>query len=73
MENITKTFNEVLDYLAGVFSFNPDSPLLFTQFQFWAFFSMVFVLFAAMQRQRLLRNSYLFFVSLLFYYMPLVL
>lgn len=68
MENITKTFNEVLNYLAGVFSFNPDSPLLFTQFQFWAFFSMVFVLFAAMQRQRLLRNSYLFFVSLLFYY-----
>lgn len=59
---------ELLGYLGRVFSFDANSPLLFTQFQFWVFFSIVFVLFAALQRKRLLRNSYLFFVSLLFYY-----
>lgn len=56
------------DYVRSIFSFNPDSPLLFTQFQFWAFFAVVFAGFALLKNRRLLRNSYLFFVSLLFYY-----
>ncbi len=55
-------------YLQHVFSFDPNSPLLFTQFQFWAFFALVFALFALTGSRPLLRNSYLFFVSLLFYY-----
>ena len=56
-------------------AFNPDSPLLFTQFYFWAFFALVYALFALImtnvrgQRQRLhLRNVYLLFVSWFFYY-----
>lgn len=56
------------DYLRSVFSFDPNSPLLFTQFQFWAFFAIVFSVFALFKNRRLLRNSYLFFISLLFYY-----
>lgn len=63
---------ELLDtfwqYLQSVFSFNPESPLLFTQFQFWAFFSIVFAVFALTRNRHLLRNTYLFFISLLFYY-----
>ncbi len=55
-------------YLFGVFSFDPNSPLLFTQFHFWAFFAIVFAGFALTRNRHLLRNSYLFFVSLLFYY-----
>ena len=58
----------LINYLIGVFSFNPDSPLLFTQFHFWAFFAIVFAFFALTRNRHLMRNSYLFFVSLLFYY-----
>lgn len=65
---ISEIFIICRDYLKTVFSFNPNSPLLFTQFQFWAFFAIVFALFALFKNRRLLRNSYLFFISLLFYY-----
>lgn len=56
------------EYIKSVFSFDPNTPLLFTQFQFWAFFAIVFAFFALFKNKKLLRNSYLFFVSLLFYY-----
>ena len=58
----------LLRYLQSVFSFNAESPLLFTQFQFWAFFALVFAGFSLVRNRHLLRNTYLFFVSLLFYY-----
>lgn len=58
----------LIKYLLGVFSFNPNSPLLFTQFHFWAFFAIVFAFFALTRNRHLMRNCYLFFVSLLFYY-----
>ena len=35
--------NLLQDYLLRVFSFDPESPLLFTQFQFWAFFAIVVI------------------------------
>ena len=63
-----KLIEALLNYLLKVFSFDPDSPLLFTQLQFWAFFCLVFSGFALVQKRRQMRNAYLFFVSLLFYY-----
>ena len=51
-----------------LFGFDPNSPLLFTQFYFWAFFALVYALFALIGNRRLLRNAFLFFVSLFFYY-----
>lgn len=60
--------NLIAEFLRNVFSFNEDSPLLFTQFYFWAFFALVYALFALFKSRRLLRNAFLFFVSLLFYY-----
>lgn len=60
--------NTFFQYLLSVFSFNAESPLLFTQFQFWAFFALVFAGFSLTRNRHLLRNTYLFFVSLLFYY-----
>lgn len=59
---------QLFKYIGSIFSFDPNSPLLFTQFQFWAFFAIVFALFALFKSKRLLRNTYLFFISLLFYY-----
>lgn len=60
--------NLILDFLRNVFSFDENSPLLFTQFYFWAFFALVYAAFALVKSKRLLRNAFLFFVSLLFYY-----
>ena len=55
-------------FLVNLFSFDERYPLLFTQFNFWAFFAIIFAGFALTHRKRLLRNSFLFFVSVLFYY-----
>ena len=65
--------NTMLGFLGRVFAFDPNTPLLFTQFQFWVFFAMVFLGFtlitaAPFRRQQILRNAYLFLVSLFFYY-----
>ena len=68
MESIADILTSLWEYIQSVFSFNPDSPLLFTQFQFWAFFALVFTFFALTKSRPLMRNAYLFFVSLLFYY-----
>ncbi|MBQ2045801.1 MAG: MBOAT family protein, partial [Muribaculaceae bacterium] len=60
--------SDFFNYLAYVFSFDSSNPLLFTQFQFWAFFAFVFAGFAFFKNKKILRNSYLFFISLFFYY-----
>src|SRR5690554_8065468 len=58
----------LLSYFTHIFSFNQNSPLLFTQFYFWAFFALVFAVFSLIHNKFFLRNSFLFFVSLFFYY-----
>lgn len=57
-----------MDFLHHIFGFNSDSPLLFTQFYFWAFFAIVYIIFALIGNKRLMRNAFLFFVSLFFYF-----
>jgi hypothetical protein len=62
-------FDTILEFLKDIFAFDEGSPLLFTQFYFWAFFTIVFAVFAAIGRDKLLlRNTFLFFVSVFFYY-----
>lgn len=56
------------DLLTHIFAFDANTPLLFTQFYFWAFFAIVYAFFALFHSKRLLRNSFLLFVSLFFYY-----
>ena len=58
----------LLDFLAKLFCFDESHPLLFTQFYFWAFFALVFAVFCLVRNKCLLRNAFLFFVSLFFYY-----
>ena len=62
------TIDSLLAYLGGVLRFDANSPLLFTQLQFWVFFLVVFTGFALLQRRTLMRNAYLMAVSLFFYY-----
>ena len=56
------------DFALSLFSFDKAHPLLFTQFYFWAFFAIVFAFFCLLKNKCLLRNAFLFFVSLFFYY-----
>ena len=60
--------NSLTAFFHRLFAFDANSPLLFTQFYFWAFFAFVFAAFSLLHRRRLLRNAFLFFVSLFFYY-----
>lgn len=73
--------NDLLTYLGSLFSFDNEHPLLFTQIHFWVFFLLVYAIFALIAARpngngshpinptrRVLRNGYLFAVSLLFYY-----
>lgn len=55
-------------FFEHVFEFSETSPLLFTQFYFWAFFAIVYALFAPIAKRTHMRNAFLFFVSLFFYY-----
>lgn len=56
-----------MERLSDIFSLNP-SPLLFTQMHFWVFFILIYSIYAAIYNRRMLRNSYLFLVSIFFYY-----
>ena len=63
------------DILEHIFKYDQSSPLLFTQFYFWAFFALVYAVFAFIvsigkwsNGKRLMRNAFLFFASLFFYY-----
>lgn len=58
----------LLTFFKHIFAFNEDSPLLFTQFYFWAFFAIVYAGFSLIARRTHMRNVFLFFVSLFFYY-----
>lgn len=73
-----------MEFFSHIFGFNSESPLLFTQFYFWAFFAIVYAVFALIMEvgkeargkrlkaesgQRLhLRNVFLMAVSWFFYY-----
>ena len=58
----------IRDFAVSLFSFDQAHPLLFTQFYFWAFFALVFAVFSLLHSKVLLRNAFLFAVSLFFYY-----
>ncbi len=57
-----------MNRLADIFRFTENYPLIFTQANFWIFFAVVYFIFALLYKKIPLRNSYLFFVSLFFYY-----
>ena len=66
-----------MSFLHHILAFDANSPLLLTQFYFWAFFALVYALFALIlaggkkgeSTGRLhMRNVYLLFVSWFFYY-----
>ena len=51
-----------------IFRYDPDKPLIFTAPAFWIFLLLVLAGYSLIYRKLLLRNLYLFIVSLFFYY-----
>ncbi|MCF8238333.1 MAG: MBOAT family protein [Saprospiraceae bacterium] len=58
----------MMDQLWHWFSYQADQPLIFTQTAFWFFFTVVILGYAVVYPRKGLRNAYLFFISLFFYY-----
>jgi alginate O-acetyltransferase complex protein AlgI len=54
--------------LRQIFLFNPDAPLIFTRLYFWGFFLVVLLVYSIVYKNKPLRNTYLWLVSLFFYY-----
>ena len=65
---MSEFLSSIATFFKHVFEFSESSPLLFTQFYFWAFFAIVYAVFAPIARRTHMRNAFLFFVSLFFYY-----
>ncbi|MEW7279473.1 MBOAT family O-acyltransferase [Aquimarina sp. 2201CG1-2-11] len=57
-----------MNRLTDIFSFSEDFPLIFTQANFWIFFSVIYFIYAILYSKKDLRSAYLFAISLLFYY-----
>src|SRR5690606_19180072 len=57
-----------MNRLQDIFAFSEDFPLIFTQANFWIFFAVAYFIFALVYKKIKLRNSYLFLISLFFYY-----
>lgn len=60
--------DDILQIFKSIFLFNPDEQWIFTNFYFWVFFVIVFAIFSLFHSRILLRNTFLFFASLFFYY-----
>ena len=56
------------DLVQGWFTYEANSPLLFTQKYFWIFFGLVMGGYSLVYKNTARRNIYLFLVSLFFYY-----
>ena len=52
----------------SVLNYNPGSPFVFTSAAFWIFFLLVLAGYSLVYKKLMLRNIYLFLVSLFFYY-----
>lgn len=54
--------------IVDLITYDPANPLIFSRFFFWGFYFIVLGFYSLVYPQRLLRNAYLFLVSLFFYY-----
>ena len=58
----------MIDQLKQIFLFNSEAPLIFTRLYFWGFFLLVLLFYSILYKQKTVRNTYLWLVSLFFYY-----
>lgn len=61
-----KTFIKIL--ISDIFSYNQANPFIFTTPAFWVFFLFVLAGYSLIYRKLVIRNTYLFLISLFFYF-----
>ena len=54
--------------IKAVLNYDPDKPFIFTTAAFWIFFLLVLAGYSLVYKKLLIRNVYLFLISLFFYY-----
>ncbi|MBN2668066.1 MAG: MBOAT family protein [Bacteroidales bacterium] len=59
---------KLLELVKNVLLYSDKEPLIFTRLYFWGFFAIVLAIYSIIYKQKTVRNAYLFFVSLFFYY-----
>ncbi|TLX77650.1 MBOAT family protein [Labilibacter sediminis] len=57
-----------MEQLIGILKYNPNASFVFTHYLFWLFFGFVLLGNALLYKRSVLRNAFLFLVSLFFYY-----
>lgn len=57
-----------MNHLTDWLTYNPLHPLLFTRPAFWIFFLLIFGVFTAIHKNTFWRNTWLFVISVFFYY-----
>jgi alginate O-acetyltransferase complex protein AlgI len=67
-QSITMDSSIFESILFELFKYNPDEPLIFSTAAFWLFFLLVLAGYSLIYKKLVLRNAYLFLVSLFFYY-----
>ncbi len=60
--------NVIGSLFSAVFSYNPNKPFIFSAPAFWLFFLLVLLGYSLVYKKLVLRNGYLFLISLFFYY-----
>jgi len=58
----------MISNITDILLYSKNSPLLFTRLYFWLFFLIVFAIFTLVHKKTRIRNTFLFFASLYFYY-----
>jgi alginate O-acetyltransferase complex protein AlgI len=63
-----KKVSFINNLVSSLLNFDPENPFIFTSAAFWIFFLIVLAGYSLVYKKLLLRNIYLFLVSLFFYY-----
>jgi alginate O-acetyltransferase complex protein AlgI len=62
------TLEQIIQFITSGFVYNENSVLIFTRYTFWVFFAIAYLVYVKVYKKIALRNSYLFLISLFFYY-----
>jgi len=58
----------MIEWFQEIFLYNPEKPMLFSSLFFWGFFAITLFGYSFIYKKHWLRNTYLFILSLFFYY-----
>ncbi len=58
----------IMEFIQNIFSYDQNSPLIFTRFFFWGFFAVVMLGYSFISNRITMRSLYLLVLSLFFYY-----